>query len=574
MKNVNKILLIAMAGALAMTAGAQTLQVGGVGSSAMYNTASLAAYQLAGGSGSSAGHFTASNAGQIVDGRDAAIVNQTGNLAVVWDNATAPTKVWFYLSVDSVVGNRAYFSQPRATLLVTNSTVAGNKISSTLWGADAAAIPSAVLSVINTAAFTAAFTDILPADAEFAEQRVNCNSGTPTLKCLGYGTSNPSVGTAIQSEFTTANAQPVAFNIYGNDPITNTAIPAHTVVDIGVSPIVFVVNRSNAAGLGTGVSATSGGTFTNIAFPTTAQLLFTGTACDSSSFGISGAPIFPINPILREPISGTMNTTEFNVFAANDPVNLYFSQEGILTAPYTNLAADFTAFPPATNNPLNGACPGTPYASGTQGARKRAIGTGEEVGSSSNNAGVYATTDSIGYTFFSYGNVAPLAGSLKYGYLQFENVDPINPSGHYNTPLISGGLKWPGYGQLPTCTAPCFITPGSSFPNVRNGAYRVWSLLRSVADSGTTNLTNLQTLATTIQNEVNATVPDFVPFNATTDGDPGLLGYRIHFAPPGVNFNATNTPNNGITNPALEAGGDVGGCLDYKTDPNVINCRY
>jgi hypothetical protein len=41
-----------------------------------------------------------------------------------------------------------------------------------------------------------------------------------------------------------------------------------------------------------------------------------------------------------------------------------------------------------------------------------------------------------------------------------------------------------------------------------------------------------------------------------------------------VNFNAGNTPNNGITNPALEAGGDVGGCLDFKTSPNTLNCRY
>ena len=43
---------------------------------------------------------------------------------------------------------------------------------------------------------------------------------------------------------------------------------------------------------------------------------------------------------------------------------------------------------------------------------------------------------------------------------------------------------------------------------------------------------------------------------------------------PAFNFNATNTPNNGITVPSAETGGDVGGCLDFKYDPNPTGCRY
>ena len=571
----NKILVFTTmaVAALAVSANAATLQVGGVGSSALFQTSMLAAYSLA---GSSAGHYSAKNAGEIIDNRDTAIVPQLGNLAVVWDNANTPTKVWFYLSVDSVVGNRAYFSQPRSVLtLASPLPAAGQLIATTLWGADAATIPAAVQTVINNVAFTAAFTDIRPEDAKFAQNRVNC--GTPTtatLTCLGYGTSDANVGSAIKSAFSATTAQPVNFNIFGTDPISGNAIPAFTTVSIGISPIVFLVNRTDANGFGKGVTSTSGGVFTDITYQASAQLLFTGIDCDSSAFVVNNPPAsFAVNPILREPLSGTMNTTEFNVFVQNQQgstTNLYFSQEGYFVSPY-NIPSNFVALQPtAANNPLNGACPGgNQYAVGPQGARKRAIGTGEEV-----NTGVKGTSDAIGYTFFSYGNVSQLAASTSYGYLQYESTDPINPSGSYNTPYSSGGLVWNGYGQLPTCSAPCPITPGRSFPNVRNGAYRAWSLLRAVSDTGTANLTSLQTLGTAIANEVNGTVPDFLPFNATTDGDPGFIGYREHFAPAGVNFNATNTPNNGITTPAAEAGGDVGGCLNYKTSPNTTGCRY
>jgi hypothetical protein len=99
-----------------------------------------------------------------------------------------------------------------------------------------------------------------------------------------------------------------------------------------------------------------------------------------------------------------------------------------------------------------------------------------------------------------------------------------------------------------------------------------------VADAGSAALTNLQALAAAEQNEINGTEADFLPFSATSDGDPGFVGYRSHFVPgmngtPAFNFNAANTPDNGLgTNP--EAGGDVGGCLDYKYDPNLQNCRY
>jgi hypothetical protein len=544
------------------------LQLQGVGSSAQFQTASLAAFQLA---QAGAGHWTYNGGGQITDSRKAGIAAENGNLSIVWDSTQ--TTVWTYLSVDSVVANRAYFARPRTALNVTQAagTAGQNLIASNLWGADSP-LPAAVLGIIEGQQFNAAFTDILPADAKFAQNRVNCGTGTTaTLGCLGYGTADPNIGTPIQSAFSASAAHPVNFNIYGNDPITGDGIPNYTVVPIGISPIIFISNRHNPNGLG------QAGKYQDITYQATAQLLFTGTDCNGTAFGgSSAADNFAIIPILREPLSGTMNTFEFNIMVQNLQGNVadgYFSQESIFNPPY-HVPLTFGAIQPATNNPLNGACPGgSPYAVGPQGKRMRAIGTDEMVSS------VKATADSIGYLFPSYGNVASIANDPNYGYLTYQTVDPINPSGSYTTPYSVGGLNFPGNGKLPVCTAPCPISPGASFPNIRNGAYKAWSLLRAVADTGSAALTNLQALATAEQNQLNGTVPDFLPFNATADGDPGFLGYRSHFVPgmngtPVVNFNATNTPNNGITNPALEAGGDVGGCLDYKTDLNLLNCRY
>jgi hypothetical protein len=607
-----------MAGAtatlFAASASAQ-LMVQGVGSSAQFQAAPLAAYQLVGAAGG--GHWTCKNAGNIIDNRgDANSTPQTGNLAVVWSNDATP-KVWTYLSVDTIVGNRAYFSQPRASLAFTggapaNCSAANSQlISSAYWGADAAAIPANVQALINGVAFNAAYTDILPADAKFGQNRINCGTAaTATLPCLGYGTGDPNVGAPIISSFSSSTALPVNFNIYGNDPISGAAIPAYTVVPVGISPMILIVNRTNTAtGLGqpwvagcTGFSS-AGYCFNDATYQATVQLLFTGTDCDGTAFGgfTSSSPnyLFAISPILREPLSGTMNVFEFNFMVQNGQglvADGYFSQESVWYAPYYD-PITFGAIQPATNNPLNGACPGgNPFAVGPQGNRRRVVGTGEMVGKASSPTGVYGTADSIGYTFFSFGNVAALANNPNYGYLSYQEQDPINPAavpaGGAGPVFNSGGIFFPGNGKLPTCATPCPITPGTSFPNIRNGAYKQWNLLRVVADTGSTALTNVQAVATVQINQTNSTQPDYMPFNAASDGDPGFIAYRIHFAPgmpgnvapleinppatptPSFSFNAGNVPNNGITNPALEAGGDVGGCLNYKFDPNPTGCRY
>src|SRR5262249_3083943 len=200
-----------------------------------------------------------------------------------------------------------------------------------------------------------------------------------------------------------------------------------------------------------------------------------------------------------------------------------------------------------------GACPGLGcpnplnLASGDGGVRFRAIGTGQVFSGNNGIGGILHLADSVGYAVFSYGNVAPVAGAGGVGrYVTLDGVDGINAA--YTN------------GVLPTCTAPCPITPGTSFPHLRDGSYRAWSVLRAVVCNDTVkngcnpaDLTNLQALVTAAQNEVNGTVPDFVPAVATTDGDPGLHYVRSHFKISGVTAGT-------ISNASPENGGDVGGC--------------
>lgn len=533
------------AAAIVPAANAATVvQVLGSGSSAIWQTAGIGAYKLA---GASAGHYTVKGdtgctqtpaCAQLLDSRSASILPEGGNLWVVWNSAQ--TEVWAYLSVDSVVGNRMFLAAPRAKLAIdakTQTTVVGqNLISPALWGADASVIPAAVYAALNNAPVTAAFTDIRPEDAKFAETRAVTTLDPTDYTGLGYGTGpNTLIGTPVHSAYSTSQANPVDFSLGGStDPFTNDPTPKNITIPIGASPIVFIINRTDASGLG---SANFGGTakpFTNIT-DAEAQKVFSGTECDTTALGgtISDVPVYPI---LREPISGTMNTTEFSVFRiAADP---HQSQEANVGEPTY----------PSTSNPLAKTC----LAGG--GERHRAIGTGEMVNGAGSPAtgGVLNTKDGIGYTFFSYGNVSKIAGSASYGYVQLDSVDPIATA--YTN------------GELPTCTAPCPATPGASFPNLRSGKYRAWSVLRVVTDVSGVNYTNTSALVTSIQANVNATVPDFVPFKAVGT-DPGLKYYRSHYLQSGV------APNNGLSG-QTEAGGDMGGCIEpVGPAPGVLSCH-
>src|SRR5262252_9019025 len=164
---------LSVAALMAPAASAQTVNVLGAGSSAMFQSAALGAFALPGGG---AAHYTVGGncadgtpVARIVDSRDPSIRPEGGNLWVVWSNDLS--QVWAYISVDSIVGNRVFFAAPRATLALgcSEGLPAGqNRISSALWGADSV-LPAAVATALSGASITTAFTDIRPEDAKFAE---------------------------------------------------------------------------------------------------------------------------------------------------------------------------------------------------------------------------------------------------------------------------------------------------------------------------------------------------------------------------------------------------------------------
>ncbi len=540
---------------------ATTVMVAGVGSTAQYKETAVGAFlNLAGGLGS--GHHytikgttsTGNNYGQMHDSRASGIANQGGQLWIVWNNAQ--TEVWAYLSVDSVVGQRGFFAQPRTqfqldpSICGTSSTVncAGtgapvggqNLIAANLYGgqADDLFIPSAIYTALNNHAFTAGFTDVRPEDAKFENCRVLAPLEAVDYTGLGYGTealtscstAAGQIGTLIVSQVTAGatSSQPVSFNISGTDPFTGIPIPKYTTVPIGAAPIMFVENISDTTAGGLGAP----GALHNVTLASIQAVYTTGAHCDTNTLaGVS--PSKPLTVFNREPLSGTFTTTEFTNFRLTGNHHTKTMEYGINPA-----------LP--NNNPLDLAC--------GIGTRERGIGTGEVI------KGVLNTPNSISFTFFSYANIQPLAGSANFRYVTVQGIDPIYST--YTT------------GQLPVCNEPCPIAPGKSFPNVRNGTYRTWSLLRAATDASGVNYTRTKQLIAAAQAHVNETDPDFVPFLPQADGDPGLQVYRSHFQEPAF-VGTVGGPSNGLPNGVgTENGGDVGGCIEPNgAAPGVLGCR-
>jgi hypothetical protein len=563
------LLLTAIVCIVPQAQAAVTVEVTIAGSSAMWQTLALGAFSEA---GAGAGHWTsASNEVNLTDTRTTPVNVDAGTIWIVW-NSTA-TKVWSFNKVDSVVGDRCYFAQPHCTVSATAANLAGSgsqQISSVLWGADSA-LPASIVSLFTTGTpVNVAATDIRPEDGAFAMCRANSALGAGShgggssdgLDGLGYNPNNAAgicpaaglaqanyVGTPVHSGYpgaaSTDAANVLSFNITGSDPISGTAIPAYTVVEVGVEPIVFITERKSTLADLTNASDQQ------------LQQVFSGTNCDASAFSL---PAGGIGIFLREPLSGTYNTTESNVMrhpTVYPGAVLGLSMETNVDAP--------------VNNPLAGQS-GT-CAAGA-GKRYRAIGTGEEVKSVLNSV-TNLGLDGIGFTFFSYGNVSSIANNPSYGYITLNNIDPIFASyGPQSStgagfdpgqPASAGTL--PAAANLPASCGAAFPCPesdiwagGLSYPNVRNGTYPAWSLERLVSNG--TGLTNAKALVLKSQAFVVTSVPDYIPFAKTTAGgitDPGLLLVRSHYQQyDGAGDLIGATPVNFGT---TEAGGDMGGVI-------------
>jgi hypothetical protein len=571
MKSIFAVLLLtAIVSIVPKAQAAVTVEVTIAGSSAMWQTLALGAFAEA---GTGAGHWTsASNAVNLTDTRLTPVNVDPGTIWIVW-NSTG-TKVWSFNKVDSVVGDRCYFAQPHCTVSATAANLSGSgaqQISSVLWGADTA-LPASISALFTTGTLVnVAATDIRPEDAAFAVCRVNSLLGAGTnggsasdgLDGLGYNSVNASgvcpasglgdtsgayLGNPIKSGYpgSTTVANVLSFNIKGSDPISGTTIPAFTVAEVGATPVVFITARQSA--------------LADLRNASTQQLqqAFSGTNCDASAFGLAAAGI---GIFLREPLSGTYNTAEATVFR----------HPTVYPGAILGLSQDANV-DGAVNNPLAGQS-GTCVA-GT-GKRYRAIGTSEEVKSVLNSVANLGL-DGIGYTFFSYGNVSSIANSTAYGYITLNNIDPIFASyGPQNStgtgydpgqPATAGTL--PAAANLPSSCGAAFPCPendiwagGLSFPNLRNGTYPAWSVVRLVSNG--TGLTNAKALIVKSQAFVVTSVPDYVPFTKTTAGgitDPGLLLVRSHYqeydgAGTFLGAAPVNTPV------ADEAGGDAGGVI-------------
>lgn len=544
MKNL-KWMLVALVVSAMMTAAPQasaktTIKVVIAGSSSVWQSLALAAYndgKCLSGSVAPCFHYTGKNF-NLTDTRPSSLggsnANDTGNIWIVWDSSTS-TKIWAFIKVDAAVGVRCYFAQPSCNINISAFPNPSNLISSSLWGDNSGdTLPPSAVSALFTSGTTlinTAATDSRQEDDLFATCRSNSvlGGGTDGLAGLGYGTSASGVCPAFGASLSelqggdiksgipgsTGATHVLAFNITGTDPFTNKTIPVATTVKIGAAPIVFITSRSNSLQSVTDTSDAE------------AQAAFSGANCAGSNFvgGTSGN----FEAYLREPLSGTMNVTEQTVFRRPNVDGI--SQETGVNA----------------TNPLSG------LACATGGNRYRSIGTTEEVSSVQNSNSNFGA-DGIGYIFFSYGNVSSIANSSKYGYLTLNGVDGIFAAYASGDPGEPGNGTLPAAANLPAscggafpCPETAIWTGGLSFPNLRSGTYRAWSIFRLIS-SGTA-LGSAKLLVSGAQTFAVNSVPDFVP--AIKIGtDPGLTLLRSHYGTGAVNFGAK------------EAGRDAGGCIE------------
>jgi hypothetical protein len=343
--------------------------------------------------------------GGVADSRTG-VPLQKGNLWVVWE--TTSNKTAFYLSVDSTVGVRAMYAAPRTTLwldpgiaskvsdglLGSNTSCGGTSTGLGVGITEDCTLPSAAVSAITGQQFTVGFSELRPEDAKMATVRT----------CSFVGGCPAGIGAGvIGSSLSTSSVRPIDFNISGTDPISGAAVPTYTTLPVGAnSVIVFVNDQAGSQGLGGLGHRTSGvPDVQDIIRPQLAGFV-NGSWSLTRDVNMDGSlAAVPVTTFVREPLSGTYNTFEFSV---PNVAGLQQSQED---GTWIN-----------TPGTASGSTLGT-------GARKRAIGTGEMTGST----GVGGVSNSLGYSFWGFGNFA--SASTKCRYLTVDGVEPLQNASNY-----------------------------------------------------------------------------------------------------------------------------------------------
>lgn len=460
MKHLFKVLPFAFATALmalSANANAQTVEFNALGSSALFLEAGLAASNSSAINATCVWSSTGKVTGEIASATDTSVspaANDAGQAWVAWTPGTrgctsisSSTQVWAYLQTDSVVGDRCLFnahtSTPTCTIAYpvnSNGVPTANLISSTEYS-----LPGAIATALNSAAVNAAGTDIRPEDAEFAISRAltGCGTAIGSTKYYGLGYSN---GDNIASYFSSS-----LFHV------VNFSLPAsYTVTPIGATPVLVVINGSSTGFLN------PSNTLQNISSATLAKF-FDGTdSYTGQAYTGGGANGNAVTVLLREPLSGTYNTTEYNV--PNTVDNSTYGITGNYTSQdvgYSQLVGQRDCPPSGTGlNPMN-------IVTASGGHRRRAIGTGEELKE------VYDTTnngnDVIGYGFWSVANFAGFSSSSAANtrYLTVDGVDPLlKATDNYST--YNGAIPLSGTQELADV----------DLHNVANGNYPIWSLIR------------------------------------------------------------------------------------------------
>jgi hypothetical protein len=542
--------LVLTASAVCANAAAPALPTGGVfygaGSSAQFNTLALAAgNQIAGNALCGSNHWTKSNGAQLIDPRSGSILPELGNIWIVWDNSTAPTIVCYYVSVDSIVGMRAYFANATVHLLFPAGTADGNSVP--FLGGTAVALPQAVINFVEGSTINFAATDIRPEDALFASNRTLTAYGAMMngrgFTGVGYQglAATPWLGVPIVSSVATTQANPVAYAWYygDTDPITGAASRIHLELEIGAAPVLVLANTSNTASGHLGDPTLA---ITNINKRILNNVLLGNIDHIRDLSTVASGNLTTGDPALhvwiREPLSGTYNTMEFNVPNTNEQAGDFAQGPGRVTGQEAGI------------NTLNTACAGLQTATGcpvesgnplyhifgaNNSTRGRAIGTGQMI------TAVNTVADSIGYAFWGFSSFTTAkAGNLKY--LTVDGVDPLFSTFNPNPA---------GTGALPQCTSTPCILP---FDNIKNGSYPIWSKYRAVYDPTLGGLTVAPSIVYLAQLASTSVYSDLVPA-------PAMKVFRSHFNQV-VTFNGGGVQAfNGLYNGIPETGGDMGGMV-------------
>lgn len=474
-------------------------------------------------------------------------------------------------------------------------TDAGGTATATVT-ANCPGLPAAVYAALNGQHITVAFTDIRPEDGLYAEQRAELalTPSDPTVPNMGYG------NRAIKSSFSQALAYPFAFQAQGAqpDPYSGVNVPAYVTQSIGAAPVVIIGNIQDVGACGLG-------SLTNVTWQGLANV-YNATA-EGATADLDPAVsscLAPMPVVVREPLSGTYNTFEFQIVRARSGNNGRTQEHGNVgyinsnnslgacaawTTSLPASAASNPVFPPAGYSPAGTSCgnplniqqgnypAGTPASGGYGGAggnRVRAIGTGEMVAAV--NSTDPSAKNALGYAFWSVGTYGKKTG-LKY--FTLDGVDPLwpsysgNPYGAGTLSLTTGGSPCTGFVNKGTFTCPL---GQPTFDGVKKGTYRVYSVLRAAYAGSSLQTCAAPFTALTIgcliqaaQDQANTNVHDFLPVQFCASAGCGtktqnLNFFRSHYTVSGVNAHDGNLNN---PNPAcaglvpLEAGGDMAGAI-------------